>query len=69
MEEKIKKKLKTEQDNIKYNDDLTDLMHQKAEKDLQKMKSLASEKNKLRDLVDNLKMQLSEREKENAALK
>ena len=33
------------------------------------MKSLANEKNKLREIVDNLKMQLTEKEKENAGLK
>ena len=34
-----------------------------------KIKTLSNEKNKLRELVDNLKLQLSEKDKENVALK
>lgn len=42
VEEKIRKKLKTQQDYTDPNEDLTDLMHQKAEKDFQKLRSLAN---------------------------
>jgi len=36
-------------------------LHKKIEKESQKIKSLQAEKNKLRDLVDNLKTQLAEK--------
>ena len=48
---------------------MNDLLQQKAEKDYMKIKTLSNEKNKLRELVDNLKLQLSEKDKENVALK
>jgi chromosome segregation ATPase len=38
------------------------------EKDHQKIKALMGEKNKMREMIDNLKMQLAEKERENTAL-
>ena len=45
------------------NEELNDLLQQKVEKDYVKIKNLANEKNKLRELVDNLKLQLNEKDK------
>lgn len=39
------------------------------DKDMQRIRTLTSEKNKLREQVDNMKVQLSEKDKEIAGLK
>ena len=69
VESKLKRKLKTQQSVNENSEDLNDLLHQKVEKDYLKIKSLANEKNKMRELVDNLKGQLAEKDKENAMLR
>jgi regulator of replication initiation timing len=39
------------------------------DKDMQRIRTLTTEKNKLRDLVENMKMQINEKEKEIVGLK
>ena len=39
--------------------DMTEVLQQKAEKDYLRIKNLTGEKNKMRDLIENLKFQLS----------
>jgi regulator of replication initiation timing len=48
---------------------LLDLLQQKIEKDYAKMKNLMNEKNKMREIIDNLKLQLNEKDQEISGLK
>jgi hypothetical protein len=44
-------------------------LQKRADKNREKVKYLQADRNKMRDLVDNLKIQLAEKEKENVCLK
>lgn len=64
FQEEIKKRIRTQSNNQGTEEDLSDVLHQKVEKDYIKIKTLMGEKGRLRDMVDNLKLQLSEKDKE-----
>ena len=59
FQEDIKKRIRTQSNNQGTEEDLSDVLHQKVEKDYIKIKALMGEKGRLRDMVDNLKLQLS----------
>lgn len=59
FQEDIKKRIRTQSNNQGTEEELSDVLHQKVEKDYIKIKTLMGEKGRLRDMVDNLKLQLS----------
>lgn len=67
FQEKVKKRIQTEHQDLP-NEELADFLQQKVEKDYQKIRALMNDKNKMRDMIDNLKMQLAAKEKENTLL-
>lgn len=72
MEENLKQRIKTEhhEGRTEKNDgELLDLLQKKVEKDYIKMKSLVNEKDKIREMLDNTKAQLQDKDKEITFLK